>query len=228
MHWAAFSLILNLKLHIAQKALNWLIFANKCLFCFNRTCFKSYISWISFIHNQTYPSTHSQANIHTYMHTHTHTHTYIYIILVIHILFLSIHILWRKKPWSCFGLFQTAPPNMSMHDLDFHDRRQGIRYFPGHWVVFSDYEFLTFHLYLWQVSSEVTVSVLNFWNNSWSSHLWRCLPQMQAKLQGFPTWEHCPPAWKISYKSLYIVSLLQRYIPSSFLVPSSHRDQSCG
>ena len=102
---------------------------------------------------------------------------------------------------------------------------------PGWWAVVSGYEFLKFRLHLWQPSSEVaaltvvskvvevdcflrnygawkTANLQLFRNNSWSSHLWRYLPLLQAKRQEFLTWDHGPPTRKTPYALMPAVNAL--------------------
>ena len=43
---------------------------------------------------------------------------------------------------------------------------------------------------------------------SWSSHFWRCLPQMQAKCQEFLPWDQGPPAWKTPYTLMSVIKAL--------------------
>ena len=55
------------------------------------------------------------------------------------------------------------------------------------------------------ISRETRVNLWHLRSNSWSSYLWRCLPQMQAKRQEFVTWDHGPNAWKILYTWMSVV-----------------------
>ena len=48
------------------------------------------------------------------------------------------------------------------------------------------------------IRTQEKVNLHHFRNDSWSSHLWRCLPQMQVKRQELITWDHAPPARKTS------------------------------
>ena len=61
-------------------------------------------------------------------------------------------------------------------------------------------------------STETTANLRHFRSNSWSSHLWRCLPQMQTKFQEFVTWDHDPPARKTPYTELLYFLSLKHFI----------------
>ena len=57
------------------------------------------------------------------------------------------------------------------------------------------------------ISTQETANLQHFRNNSWSSHLWRCLPQMQVKCQEFVTWDYDPPARKTPYTERNLLPL---------------------
>ena len=68
---------------------------------------------------------------------------------------------------------------------------------------------------LWCCSS-VSLAVVNLWHFRSSSHLWRCLPQMQAEHQEFVTWDHGSPVRKTPYTILFSFKLYYEGIVHNF------------
>ena len=101
----------------------------------------------------------------------------------------------------------------------------------GWWAVVSGYKFLTFCLLLWQASSEVDASTVafevHFRSNSWSSHLWRCLPQMYTKCQEMYLRPR-PPSLEDPYTSMTAVKALNNsYLTYFTLGQNSLTDSFC-
>ena len=69
--------------------------------------------------------------------------------------------------------------------------------------------------------ASVAGNLLHFRSNSWSSHLWRCLPQIQAKRQEFVTWDHDPRVRKTILYYYYYYYYYYYVLISNFILHTS-------